>query len=107
MFPHRRRAMRFERRTFLGALGSGLLGVRIAGGQTAQGSDTPRIPVRKVKTTPLFKSPEGYPNAIATAPDGLWIGEQRTDTAHLIDWKGKVLKSVRTESKNTSGLAFG
>jgi hypothetical protein len=102
-----RPVMRLQRRTFLGTLGSSLLGVRIAGGQTAQSSDAPRIPVRKVKTTPLFKSPEGYPNAIATSPDGLWIGEQKTDTAHLVDWKGKVLKSVRTESKNTSGMAFG
>jgi len=90
--------MNLQRLTFLGALGSSLLGVRIAGGQTAQSPDAPRIPVRKVKTTPLFKSPEGYPNAIATSPDGLWIGEQKTDTAHLVDWKGKVLKSVRTES---------
>ncbi|HEY7285893.1 MAG TPA: hypothetical protein VH497_10645 [Vicinamibacterales bacterium] len=99
--------MRLQRRTFLGALGSGLVGVRLAAGQTGQGTDAPRIPVRKVKTTPLFKSPEGYPNGIAASADGLWIAEQKTDIAHLVDWKGKVLKSVRTESKNTSGLGFG
>jgi hypothetical protein len=101
--------MRWQRRTFLGTLGSGLVGVRFACGQTAQGPDgsTPRIPVRKVKTTPLFKSPEGYPNAIAASPDGMWIAEQKSDNAHLVDWNGKVLKSVRTQSKNTSGMGFG
>jgi hypothetical protein len=101
--------MKLQRRTFLGALGGGLVGVRLANGQTSQSAEggPPKIPVRRVKTTPLFKSPEGYPNAIAVAPDGLWIAEQRTDNAHLVDWKGKVLKSVRTESKNTSGLGFG
>jgi hypothetical protein len=101
--------MKLQRRTFLGALGCGLAGVRIAGGQTTRGADgaAAHIPVRKVKTTPLFKSPEGYPNAIAATADGLWIAEQKTDNAHLVDWNGKVLKTVKTESKNTSGMGIG
>ena len=37
----------------------------------------PRVPSRKVKTTKLFKSPDGFPNAIAVTPEGLWIGEQK------------------------------
>src|SRR6202035_3235911 len=64
-------------------------------------------PARRVKTTPLFKTPEGYPNAIAVAPDGLWIAEQKSNNAHLVDWNGKVLKTVKTESKNTSGMGYG
>src|SRR5919197_1192822 len=68
-----------------------------------------RVPSRMVKTTKLFKSPDGYPNAIAVTPEGLWIGEQKetgqsaaryhlpepkdlTEHAWLVDWKGKVLK---------------
>src|ERR1700704_6671598 len=106
------------RREFLTSLGVGLLGTQLVGAQTpprgqapaGQGAaggqgDTP--PVRKVKTTPLFKSPEGYPNAIAVAPEGLWIAEQKSDNAHLVDWNGKPLKTVKTESKNTSGMGCG
>ena len=72
--------MSVERRAFLATLGGGLLGARLAA-QTGGGRGAPSIPTRKVKTTTLFKSPEGYPNAITATPDGLWIGEQRTDNA--------------------------
>ena len=41
----------------------------------------PTVRVRKVRTTPLFKSPELRPNAISAAPEGLWIAEQTSDTA--------------------------
>src|SRR5579862_6534510 len=83
-----------------------------------------RVPSRMVKTTKLFKSPDGYPNAIAVTPEGLWIGEQKetgraaasyhlqepkdlTEHAWLVDWNGKVLKTVSTQSRNTSGMAVG
>lgn len=79
---------------------------------------------RTAKTTRLFKSPEGFPNALALAPEGLWIGEQKLsgsqadqyhlpeptsleEHAWLVDWKGRVLKTVTTPSRNTSGMAFG
>jgi sugar lactone lactonase YvrE len=55
----------------------------------------------------LFRSPDGYPNALETAREGLWIGDQATDRAHLVDWTGKVLRTVETESSNTSGIAYG
>ncbi len=102
--------METNRRAFLGSLGAGLVGVRTAvaqGAAQSAGGAAPQVPVRRAKTTPLFKSPEGYPNAIAVAPDGLWIAEQKTDNAHLVDWNGKVLKTVKTESKNTSGMGYG
>ena len=83
-----------------------------------------RIPSRKAKTTKLFKSPPGFPNAIAVAPEGLWIAEQKlsgqqavqyhlpepkdlTENAWLVDWNGKLLKTVATQSRNTSGMAVG
>jgi hypothetical protein len=76
------------------------------------------------KTTKLFKSPPGHPNGIAVAPEGLWIGDQKlsgaqaasyhlpepkdlSENAWLVDWNGKVLKTVTTPSRNTSGMAYG
>ena len=106
--------MNTTRRAFIGAsLGVGVLGARSVGGQQAPATGrgagegrgaAPPVPARKGKITTLFKSPEGYPNAIAVAPEGLWIAEQRSDNACLVDWNGKLLKTVKTESKNTSGM---
>ena len=107
------------RRGFLATVGAGWLGTSLANGQTPapqQGSaflrdrsrtTQPPPPVRKIKTTALFKSPEGYPNGIAVAPEGLWICEQKSDNAVLVDWKGKLLKTLKSQSKNTSGIAYG
>src|SRR5262245_66676929 len=91
--------MKTNRRAFLGTMGAGLLSPRLLAAQSAPAATggAQKIPVRKAKTTPLFKSPEGYPNAIAATADGLWIAEQKTDNAHLVDWNGKLLKTVKTE----------
>jgi hypothetical protein len=111
-----------SRRDFLAAVGAGLTGAALVDAQTPtsgpeqQGSSflgernrapVPPPPVRKVTTTRLFKSPEGYPNGIAVAPEGLWIAEQKTDHAVLVDWSGKLLKTVPTEAKNSSGIGYG
>ena len=80
-----------QRRTFLGSM--------IA---------APLLARDGVKVTKLYKSPDGHPNGLEATPEGLWIGEQTTDRAYLVDWKtGKVLKKVETESSNTSGIAYG
>src|ERR1700722_4463044 len=126
-----------NKREFLAAsigAGMGLTGTRRAFAQ--QGSAAPlrvgggrsagkgRTPSRKAKPTKLFKSPSGFPNAIAVTPEGLWIAEQKlsgqqaiqyrlpepndlTENAWLVDWNGKVLKTVATQSRNTSGMAVG
>src|SRR6185436_8929559 len=85
------------------------------------------IPTRSAKTTRMFKSPGMYPNALAVMtddPGGLWIGQQkvtaqnaqtynlpldpdRDEVAWLVDWNGKLLKTVKTHSRNTSGMAYG
>ena len=65
------------------------------------------FPSRAAKVVKLFRSPDGHPNGLETASEGFWIGEQVTDRAHLVDWNGKVLHSIDTESSNTSGIAFG
>jgi hypothetical protein len=91
---------------------------------TAPPSSDRRIPTRMAKTTKLFKSPGAYPNAIAVTPEGLWIGQQKlsgaqavsyhmqepkdlSEAAWLVDWNGKLLKTVITPSRNTSGMAVG
>jgi hypothetical protein len=83
------------------------LGTALAGAAAAQqrgGGPTPRRPSRIVK---LFKSPDGYPNALETTPEGLWIGEQVSERACLVDWSGKLIRKFDTESHNTSGIAAG
>lgn len=85
------------------------------------------VPTRRATTTRMFRSPELYPNALAVmtdGPGGLWIGQQkvtpqnaqtyglpldpnRDELAWLVDWNGKVLKTVVTHSRNTSGMAYG
>jgi hypothetical protein len=63
---------------------------------------------RKAKVTRMFKSPDGHPNALEATEQGLWVGEQVTDNAYLLDWHtGEVLNKVATESSNTSGPAYG
>jgi hypothetical protein len=86
-----------NRREFLGTLAA-------AG---APSRATAQAPERRVKVVKLFKSPDGHPNGLEASPEGLWIGEQITDRAHLVDWTGRVLRSLETESSNTSGIAYG
>ena len=120
------------KREFLTAgIGTGLA---LAEGTTAFSQQSPpavpkeqgnqRPSSRRAKTTKLFKSPQGFPNAIAVAPEGLWIGEQKlsgaqaaayglpepktlTEEAWLVDWNGRLLKTVTTSSRNTSRMAAG
>lgn len=122
-----------SKRAFLAAgaaacIGLGGLSGRVAVAQgvpAASGRPRNRAATRRAKTTPLFRSPGQFPNALAGSPEGLWIGEQKlsgdlaarygvtapqdlTEHAWLVDWKtGKVLRTVRTESRNTSGMAYG
>ena len=86
------------------------------------------VPKKIATTRALFKSPGMYPNALAVmtdAPGGLWIGQQKAnpsnakqysvplddtgldEAAWLVDWNGKLLKTIMTHARNTSGLAYG
>ena len=111
------------KREFLAATAVAGLGLATGRSASAQANGKP-VPNRKVKTTKLFKSPRGFPNGLALAPEGLWIGEQKlsgpmavqyhltepkslTEKAWLVDWNGKLLKTVSTPSRNTSGMAYG
>src|SRR3954470_24233119 len=129
--------MRMKRREFLAAgLALNLVSPAIALAQRAGappdragrgGGGRGTTPNRLAKTTRLFKSPGLYPNTLAVmtdAPRGLWIGQQKItgansqtynlpvpsdpdEAAWLVDWNGKLLKTVNTHSRNTSGMAYG
>jgi len=82
-----------------------------------------KLPNRAAKTTRLFKAPSPYPNALASAPEGLWVGQQHltADEARgagvavlpgkelvwLMDTNGKLLQTRESNASNTSGLAVG
>ena len=86
-----------DRRLFLGS---------IAAAASLRGNG--KIPSHTAKVTKLWKSPDGHPNALESTPEGLWVGEQITDNAYLLDWKtGKVLREVQGYAHNTSGVAVG
>src|SRR6187549_631676 len=73
----------------------------------ANGLNPPRkIPHGMMKTTRMFKYPQGYGNGLAVAPEGLWIAQQKLsgdgakryglpepkdlrEAAWLVDWNGK------------------
>jgi len=66
---------------------------------------------RTATTTKLFKTPLGLPNAMSTVPEGVWVADQGSGDGHdkiwLLDWGGKVNKTVTSESIDTSGVAYG
>ena len=75
------------KREFLAASAGAGLALAKAGSAFAQQAvaAAPRaaakIPSRTAKTTKLFKTPPGFPNGIAVAPEGLWIAEQKESGA--------------------------
>ena len=121
--------MKLHKRSFLAGLGAmtGMgLSHALAQAVVPPGKDLgavvdkprPPIPHRKVTTKNLFKVPDGYPNGVAVVPEGVWVAEQTAqgygqsgkpvkEAAWLFDWNGKKLKTVMTESFNTSGFAVG
>ena len=72
------------------------------------------VPHRRARTVNLFQSPGKFPNGMDVAPEGFWVAEQLTvegvgsnNDVNLLDMNGRVLRNVKTQSVNTSGLAFG
>ena len=91
--------------------GTDALGRRIGGEGRGRGNTVPK---RKAKTTKLFLTPPGWPNAIDIDRDqkrGFWVHEQRHDNkpeaCWLLDWNGKLLHTVMTNCKDTSGFCYG
>src|SRR5258708_3073530 len=96
-----------RRRDFVAIAGATSLFPSITLSQERAGGQ-PNAPVRKPKAVAkLFQSPEGHPNGLENTKEGLWIAEEVSERAYLVDWTGKVLHKVDTESHNTSGIAVG
>ena len=99
------------RRSLLGGVAGGafLGGNASAASRISNRGDGHDYPIRmRRKVEVLYPSPDGHPNGLEATPEGLWVGEQITDRAHLLDWEtGKTLTSYETQSSNTSGIAAG
>ena len=95
------------RREFSASCGSSVAAV--LGATRAMANAGGSYPVRRRKGVEiLYQSPDGHPNGLEATPEGLWVGEQVTDRAYLLDWKtGRPLAKYETQSSNTSGIAAG
>lgn len=81
----------------------------LLGAWKAAADDGGGYPIRRRKEVEiLYNSPDGNPNGLEATAEGLWVGEQITDRAYLLDWKtGRALAQYETQSSNTSGIAAG
>jgi hypothetical protein len=103
-----------RRREFLNTAavaGAGMIaGGRLSAQETPArgGGAAPKPPTHAPKIELLWKSPDRYPNALESSPEGLWVGDQVSERLNLLDWKtGKVLEDFVGEAHNTSGVAVG
>lgn len=75
------------------------------------GQERGSIRQRSATTRKLFRCPTGYPNALSSSPDGLWIAEQRVDDGRERIWRvdgaGAVLQTTSSDATDTSGVAYG
>ena len=95
------------RRDFQRSVGIGVAGALAAWKASADESGSYEVRRRK-SVERLFQSPDGHPNGLEATEDGLWVGEQITDRAYLLDWEtGRPLAKHETQSSNTSGIAAG
>jgi hypothetical protein len=96
--------MTIGRRDFIGAA----LAAGVGYAQEVPPGPKAKVPTSTAKVIKLYRSPDLHPNALEATNDGLWIGDQVSETVNKVDWKtGKVLLSFPTEAHNTSGLAVG
>ena len=71
--------------------------------------DASTVPIRKVgRVEIVFKTPKYQPNGLQATKEGLWIIDQGREGnwAHLVDYTGKVIKGVETETMASSGITF-
>ncbi|MBL8215449.1 MAG: hypothetical protein JNK87_32310 [Bryobacterales bacterium] len=92
-----------NRRNFFGLVAAGS-----AANLAAAAPRLDQLPVRKTgKVEIVFKSPAAKPNGLQATKDGLWIIDQGSkNEAHLVDYKGKVIKGFETETQASSGITF-
>ena len=75
-----------RRREFMG----GALAAGVGVAQDRKGSKKEDAPARKAKVKKLFKSPDGHPNAMEAAAEGMWVrsGDRARPSAGLEDGQG-------------------
>lgn len=56
---------------------------------------------------PLFTVPCDMPNGLQATDDGIWVVDQKTDDVLLVDGGGNLLRRLRTETENGSGITYG
>lgn len=55
----------------------------------------------------MFTVPCNMPNGLQGTREGLWIVDQETDDVLLVETKGKLLRRLKTETENGSGITYG
>lgn len=119
-----------SKRDFLVGMGLAASGAAFhpAFGQSAPAAAAPAprgkaLPNRMVRTRKLFKASGFYPNGMAVAPEGVWLAQQfltdevakragssrppGKESIWLMDWNGKLQRTLQSDAVNTSGLAAG
>ena len=82
--------MKIRRREFFttaAVASAGLMaGNRVAAQDSpARGAGAKPAPTYAPKIEMLWKSPDRYPNALETSPEGLWVGDQVSERINLLD----------------------
>jgi streptogramin lyase len=101
--------MDIKRRDFLRTAAAASAAVAPLTAQEGSDSKTKaQVPTYQAEVEKLFKTPDRYPNALQTAPEGMWVGDQVSERVNVLDWKtGKSLVDFIAEAHNTSGLTLG
>ena len=55
----------------------------------------------------MFNTPFVMPNGLQSTDEGIWIVDQDTDDVFLVNEHGDVLRHLKTETENGSGISFG
>ncbi|MEX1018081.1 MAG: hypothetical protein WDZ49_00400 [Litorilinea sp.] len=58
-----------------------------------------RLPIEEI-----FLTPGPHPNGMQATADGIWILDQETNEIALVDYAGKVLRTLKTDSDRGSGI---
>ena len=55
----------------------------------------------------MFTTAFGRPNGLQSTDEGIWIVDQETDDVFLVNEYGNILRRLKTETENGSGISFG
>ncbi len=55
----------------------------------------------------MFTTAFGMPNGLQSTDEGIWIVGQETGDVFLVNEYGNILRRLKTETENGSGISFG